>query len=582
MLVDLTADDTRAGCWSRRWRAGWIWCSPTSGRSPGPGPRAMRSGRPPARYGRRILHEATVGAGLPIIDTYHKLVESGDRVDRIEGLPLRHAGVRAQRGLGRRSRFSAARSARAMRNGLYRARPARRPLRHGRGAQGADSGPAARLSGRALRRGGGVAGAQVGARRDAARASSSTRLEELDAGWARRVRRGGTAGRRAPLRRDGDAPDRSRSELERCRRAARSRPSRAPTISSFHHRTIQGEPAGHHRARARAPRSPPPACSTTFCGWRAHDPAPRASRPSRPAASAMWDRGSISLGWPWRAPATRYGRSGSKAARWSIRDPGHRRSAARRRAATPRPWPRRAVLRARVGDRRDRAIALGVRQGSPALGRPGRQCRLGRGRARSRSTRCSATRSIARAGRGVPRGGGRGGRPARRQRRPVPARRHRADPRARSARPGAAPGAAGAARGAGAARPAAPHRGRPGSAPARRPPRDRACTRRRRSAAMVAGARRRTTTPCWAGRSTTGSPSRRGRRCCPGFARPRRPRSSAGALGARSPAADRPLSPLPGAMPAAGGCAAAMAAAYAAAGFAVRCGWTRSIDGAPG
>ena len=36
--------------------------------------------------GRRILHEATVGAGLPIIDTYHKLVESGDRVARIEGL----------------------------------------------------------------------------------------------------------------------------------------------------------------------------------------------------------------------------------------------------------------------------------------------------------------------------------------------------------------------------------------------------------------------------------------------------------------------------------------------------------------
>ena len=36
--------------------------------------------------GRRILHEATVGAGLPIIDTYHKLVESGDRVDSIEGL----------------------------------------------------------------------------------------------------------------------------------------------------------------------------------------------------------------------------------------------------------------------------------------------------------------------------------------------------------------------------------------------------------------------------------------------------------------------------------------------------------------
>ena len=36
--------------------------------------------------GRRILHEATVGAGLPIIDTYDKLIESGDRVERIEGL----------------------------------------------------------------------------------------------------------------------------------------------------------------------------------------------------------------------------------------------------------------------------------------------------------------------------------------------------------------------------------------------------------------------------------------------------------------------------------------------------------------
>jgi bifunctional aspartokinase / homoserine dehydrogenase 1 len=36
--------------------------------------------------GRRILHEATVGAGLPIIDTFHKLIESGDRVARIEGL----------------------------------------------------------------------------------------------------------------------------------------------------------------------------------------------------------------------------------------------------------------------------------------------------------------------------------------------------------------------------------------------------------------------------------------------------------------------------------------------------------------
>jgi bifunctional aspartokinase / homoserine dehydrogenase 1 len=35
--------------------------------------------------GPHVLYEATVGAGLPIIDTYYKLVETGDRVLRIEG-----------------------------------------------------------------------------------------------------------------------------------------------------------------------------------------------------------------------------------------------------------------------------------------------------------------------------------------------------------------------------------------------------------------------------------------------------------------------------------------------------------------
>ena len=37
--------------------------------------------------GRRIAFEATVGAGLPIIDTHEKLVSSGDRVLSIEGCP---------------------------------------------------------------------------------------------------------------------------------------------------------------------------------------------------------------------------------------------------------------------------------------------------------------------------------------------------------------------------------------------------------------------------------------------------------------------------------------------------------------
>ena len=40
-----------------------------------------------AARGRRMLHEATVGAGLPVIDTINKLVASGDRILQIEGCP---------------------------------------------------------------------------------------------------------------------------------------------------------------------------------------------------------------------------------------------------------------------------------------------------------------------------------------------------------------------------------------------------------------------------------------------------------------------------------------------------------------
>ena len=36
-------------------------------------------------HGRRIRFEATVGAGLPVLDTFRKLVDSGDKVLKIEG-----------------------------------------------------------------------------------------------------------------------------------------------------------------------------------------------------------------------------------------------------------------------------------------------------------------------------------------------------------------------------------------------------------------------------------------------------------------------------------------------------------------
>ena len=52
--------------------------------------------------GRRVLHEATVGAGLPVIDTYHKLVEAGDRVLEIQGCPSGTLGfLFAEMGQGR-------------------------------------------------------------------------------------------------------------------------------------------------------------------------------------------------------------------------------------------------------------------------------------------------------------------------------------------------------------------------------------------------------------------------------------------------------------------------------------------------
>ena len=57
--------------------------------------------------GRRVLLEATVGAGLPIIDTYQKLVESGDRILKIEGCPSGTLGYLFGE-MGRGAPFSAA------------------------------------------------------------------------------------------------------------------------------------------------------------------------------------------------------------------------------------------------------------------------------------------------------------------------------------------------------------------------------------------------------------------------------------------------------------------------------------------
>lgn len=56
-------------------------------------------------HGRRLRHETTVGAGLPVIDTYYKLIESGDKVVRIEGCLSGTLGFLLSE-IGRGRRFS--------------------------------------------------------------------------------------------------------------------------------------------------------------------------------------------------------------------------------------------------------------------------------------------------------------------------------------------------------------------------------------------------------------------------------------------------------------------------------------------
>ena len=86
VLVDVTADDTN-GTLKRALSAGMhvVLANKkplTQHRKQYDELRALAEER-----GRRLLHETTVGAGLPIIDTFYKLAESGDRVFKIEGCP---------------------------------------------------------------------------------------------------------------------------------------------------------------------------------------------------------------------------------------------------------------------------------------------------------------------------------------------------------------------------------------------------------------------------------------------------------------------------------------------------------------
>jgi aspartokinase/homoserine dehydrogenase 1 len=134
-----------------------------------------------ASHGRRLRYEATVGAGLPILDTYLKLVDSGDSVLRIEGCvsgTLGHVLGAVQQG----RRFSE-----AVREAVERGY--------------AEPDPREDLSGRDAARKGLILARLMGHRGEAPHAqdllpksfralprkSLFARLETLDADWARRV-----------------------------------------------------------------------------------------------------------------------------------------------------------------------------------------------------------------------------------------------------------------------------------------------------------------------------------------------------------------------------------------------------------
>lgn len=106
ILVDVTAGDTSAVLEAALFGGMDIVLANKNPLAARRGPRGGLT-RSATAHGRRVLHEATVGAGLPIIDTISKLQESGDKVLRIEGCPSGTLGYLFGE-LGRGTSFSTA------------------------------------------------------------------------------------------------------------------------------------------------------------------------------------------------------------------------------------------------------------------------------------------------------------------------------------------------------------------------------------------------------------------------------------------------------------------------------------------
>jgi aspartokinase/homoserine dehydrogenase 1 len=190
ILVDVTAGDTGAML-ETALHAGMDIV--LANKKPLASPRSAKGGglaRSAASRGRRLLHEATVGAGLPIIDTILKLQESGDEILSIEGCPSGTLGYLFGE-LGRGTLFSTALRA-AMAVGYTEPDP-REDL------SGMDVARKALILGRLLGFEGELEAVQVESLvpepfRDVPAAEFVERLEEMDPLWRERVDKARAAG----------------------------------------------------------------------------------------------------------------------------------------------------------------------------------------------------------------------------------------------------------------------------------------------------------------------------------------------------------------------------------------------------
>lgn len=182
ILVDLTADETIAEL-DAGLAAGMDLV--LANKRPLAGPRAGAAMLHAAvrTHGRRLRHETTVGAGLPVIDTYYKLADSGDTVERIDGCLSGTLGYLLTE-MGRGRRFSDAVRA-AMAAGFTEPDP-RDDL------SGLDVGRKALILARLLGYRGELPVRQIEslvppAARGLSRTAFLAKLEQFDAEWERRL-----------------------------------------------------------------------------------------------------------------------------------------------------------------------------------------------------------------------------------------------------------------------------------------------------------------------------------------------------------------------------------------------------------